>query len=281
MPTKFLSIAILDLYNGIPNEGMRCIQQILAHWQQTTGLLVRYTIYDVRQHLQVPDLGYDAYISSGGPGSPIASEGSQWETMYFDWLSSLQEYNLLARKAEQKQAFFICHSFQLLCRFLGVGTVCKRKSTAFGVFPIHVMHEAYLQQEPLLAGLGNPFYVVDSRDYQVIGIDALHLQLMGGEVLCIEKERPHVHLERAAMCIRFNAWFFGTQFHPEADAEGMRKYLLRDDKKEGIIAQYGLDKWQTMLDYLQHSDKICYTHQHLLPNFLTSVLQSKLLFEKV
>ncbi len=275
MAAMHLSIAILDLYNGIPNEGMRCIQQILLQWQSTSGITVKYTIYDVRTAMKVPDLQYDAYISTGGPGSPLASEGSPWEIRYFDWVNKLHQYNLQAAPAAQKQAFFICHSFQLLCRFLQVGQVCKRKSTAFGVFPVHALQAAYLQEEPLLAGLGNPFYVVDSRDYQVIGIDALHLESMGGKVLCIEKERPHIQLERAAMCIRFNAWFFGTQFHPEADAEGMRKYLLRDDKKAGIIAQHGVDKWQTMLDYLQDVDKIMCTYQQLLPNFLTSVVEAK------
>jgi GMP synthase-like glutamine amidotransferase len=225
--------------------------------------------------MQVPDLSYDAYISTGGPGSPLFSEGNEWEKLYFDWLSRLQEYNLLAQKAEQKPAFFICHSFQLLCRFLGVGTVCKRKSTAFGVFPVHALDDANGYDEPLLAGLGNPFYVVDSRDYQVVGVDTEHLQSIGGKMLCIEKERPHVHLERAAMCIRFNAWFFGTQFHPEADAAGMRKYLLRDDKKAGIIAQHGVEKWQQMLDYLQHDDKINLTYQQMLPNFLASVWRCK------
>jgi hypothetical protein len=41
----------------------------------------------VRQKNEVPDLTYDIYISSGGPGSPLDSIGSDWEAAYFSWLS--------------------------------------------------------------------------------------------------------------------------------------------------------------------------------------------------
>jgi hypothetical protein len=34
------------------------------------------------------------------------------------------------------------------------------------------------------------------------------------------------------MSIRFNDYFIGSQFHPEADAIGMKIYLEREDKKK-------------------------------------------------
>jgi len=43
----------------------------------------------------------------------------------------------------------------------------------------------------------DPFYAVDSRDYQVIEPDHQQLQRIGATILAIEKERPHVLLERA------------------------------------------------------------------------------------
>ena len=39
----------------------------------------------------------------------------------------------------KKFVFLICHSFQLACRYFEIGEVIKRKSTAFGVFPIHML----------------------------------------------------------------------------------------------------------------------------------------------
>jgi homoserine O-succinyltransferase len=54
--------------------------------QADCQLNIVYHIFDVRSKNEVPDLSYDAYISSGGPGSPIDSAGSIWEEkiLWFD-----------------------------------------------------------------------------------------------------------------------------------------------------------------------------------------------------
>ena len=51
-------------------------------------------------------------------------------------------------------------------RYFNVGVISKRKSTAFGVFPIHMLEAG--KNEPIFEGLQDPFYAVDSRDYQVV-----------------------------------------------------------------------------------------------------------------
>ena len=263
-------IAILDLYEGQPNQGMRCIREIIDHWASVNATDLVYEEFDVRQKLEVPDTSFDMYISSGGPGSPLDSEGSEWEAQYFSWLAAIENWN---RNSEQpkKHVFFICHSFQLACRHYGIANVCKRNSTAFGVFPVHLLEEGL--HEPVFRGLQDPFYSVDSRDFQVIEPDNEKMEAMGASILAIEKDRPHVPYERAVMGIRFNPYFVGTQFHPEADAEGMRMYLLRDDKKQTVIENHGEPKWQSMIEQLQDPDKILWTHNHVLPNFLDLALK--------
>jgi hypothetical protein len=77
-----------------------------------------------------------------------------------------------------------------------------------------------------------------------------------------------VPLERAIMGLRFNDYMVGTQFHPEADAPGMSRYLQRPDKKQMVIKNHGLEKWQSMIEQLNDPDKILYTYSHILPNFL-------------
>jgi hypothetical protein len=114
----------------------------------------------------------------------------------------------------------------------------------------------------------DPFYAVDSRDYQVIEPDHQQLQRIGASILAIEKERPQVLLERAIMAIRFNEYMIGTQFHPEADASGMSLYLQTNEKKKTIIENYGLEKWEQMITHLNDPDKILFTNSHILPNFL-------------
>lgn len=264
--TRKIRVAILDLYEGQPNQGMRCIRELINTWGEMQQLDVAYEEFDVRQKLAVPDTSFDMYISSGGPGSPLDTEGSEWEKAYFQWLNSVEQWNQQAEVAVKKHILFICHSFQLACRHYQVGLVCKRKSTSFGVFPIHMLEDG--QEEVLFEGLKDPFYAVDSRDYQVIQPNHDRLHEMGGRILAIEKMRPHVPYERAVMAIRFNDHFIGTQFHPEADAIGMSMYLQREDKKQQVIENHGEAKWSSMVEQLQDPEKIMWTYSHIIPNFL-------------
>ena len=120
----------------------------------------------------------------------------------------------------------------------------------------------------LLEKLKNPFYAVDSREYQVTEPNFDAISSRGGKILALEKLRPHVDLERSIMAIRINEYFIATQFHPEADATGMSMYLQREDKKETVIANHGESKWKSMIEHLEDPNKISYTNNHILPNFL-------------
>jgi GMP synthase-like glutamine amidotransferase len=262
-----IRIAILDLYEGQPNQGMRCIRQIIREWSEFHSIETVTEEFEVRLNQQVPDLSFDIYISSGGPGSPLESEGSAWESVYFNWYQQIEEWNKDSRNTDKKFIFFICHSFQLICRHLRVGDISKRKSTAFGVFPVHVTLEG--QKDQVFAGLRDPFYVVDSRDYQVTLPDFNKLKMLGAEILCIEKYRPHVPYAQALMGVRFNDYMVGTQFHPEADAIGMSMYLQTEEKKKTVIENHGLEKWTSMVEHLNDPDKIMWTYSIILPNFLT------------
>lgn len=261
-------IAVLDMYNGVPNEGMRCIREILADYGDRNGLRLEVHEYEVRQQQQTPDLSYDIYLSTGGPGSPVDSEGSEWEKAYFGLVQALLHWN--EKEALKKPMLFICHSFQLMCRYFGLGQVCRRKSAAFGVFPVHKVRTG--DQESSFRLLPDPFYIVDSRHWQVISLQQDKMEAMGAQVLAIEKERPHVPLERAVMAIRFTPHFLGTQFHPEADAAGMRKYLLEEDKRDHVIHHYGEAKYQSMLEQLTDPEKIMLTHNRLIPTFLNDII---------
>jgi homoserine O-succinyltransferase/O-acetyltransferase len=225
----------------------------------------------VRLSKKIPDLSYDIYISSGGPGSPLDSVGSEWEQAYFGWLKEVERYNEDPACPARRQVLFICHSFQLICRHYGIAEVTSRRSTAFGVFPVHLLEGA--AEEPVFSGLQDPFYAVDSRSYQVIQPDYRRIAEMGGHLLAIEKERPHVPLERAIMAVRFNDAMIGTQFHPEADPTGMSMYLRREDRKKTVIAEHGEEKWKSMVDQLEDPDKIRWTYSHIIPNFLAYALQ--------
>lgn len=269
---KTIKIAILDLYNGIENQGMRCIREILNQFSDLNHLELKIDEFDVRQKIEIPSLNYDIYISTGGPGSPIESKGEEWDNKYFEWLHGVETFNSNPQNVMKKKIFLICHSFQLVCREYKVALVSKRKSTSFGVFPIHAFHSAL--QEPVFEGLNDPFYAVDSRDYQVTEPNHAVLQGLGASILAIEKARPHVPLERAIMAIRFNENMIGCQFHPEADATGMLLHLQTPEKKQSVIDNYGFDKWESMINQLNDPDKIMFTYSHILPNFLMRAVKS-------
>lgn len=261
-----LRVAILDLYEGQPNQGMRCIREILNQWSEFQQVEIHFDEFEVRLKQEVPDMSYDVFISSGGPGSPLESEGSEWEKAYFGWLHQVEEWNANEENGNKKFVFFICHSFQLACRHYGVGTINKRNSTSFGVYPVHVLPMG--QADPVFKGLRDPFYVVDSRDYQVIDPHFEKLAMAGAQILCIEKYRPHVPYAQAIMGLRFNEYMIGTQFHPEADAIGMSMYLQKEEKKKIVIETHGEEKWKSMIEQLNDPDKIMMTYAHILPNFL-------------
>ncbi len=263
---RSVKVAILDLYEGFPNQGMRCIRTILQEWADSNDLELQSDEFDVRLKNELPDTSYDIYISSGGPGDPLVSRFEDWDIAWCRWLDKMERWNANPSNSQKKYIFFICHSFQLASRYFNVGLVSKRRSTAFGVFPLHMLEAG--KDEPVFDGLRDPFYGVDSRDYQVIQPNHDLLNEMGAKILCIEKSRPHVPYERALMAIRFNEYMIGTQFHPEADAPGMSLYLQTEEKRKTVIESHGEDKLISMLKHLNDPDKIMWTYSHILPNFL-------------
>lgn len=270
---KKIKVAVIDMNNGAANQGMRGIIEILGKYQQEHDVEFALEIFDLRQKGELPGMEHNLYISTGGPGSPYDGEGQEWENRFFDLLEKLHERNLNTEQ-EKKYVFLICHSFQLACRKFGLGNVTERKSNAFGIFPINLTEAG--EEEPYFKGLTNPFYSVDSRDWQVVEPDERAFENLGAKILALEKERPNVDLERCIMAIRFSDEILGTQFHPEADPTGMRMHLLRDDKKKSIIENHGEEKYYDMLDSLEHPERISLTQSVILPNFITKAISNTL-----
>ncbi|WP_316790718.1 glutamine amidotransferase-related protein [Pedobacter frigoris] len=269
-----VKVAVIDMNNGAPNQGMRGIQEILLrykeHCQENMGIDMSFEVFDLRQKGEIPSLAFDIYISSGGPGSPYDGEGQKWENDFFNLLDGIEAHNL--KNDQKKHVFLICHSFQMACRKYNLGKVIRRRSTAFGIFPVFLTEEG--EEDLIFNGLPNPFYTVDSRDWQVINPEDLAFSNSDATVLALEKERPHVDLERCVMSVRFTKEIVGTQFHPEADPVGMKMYLLRDDKKNAIVENHGAHKYNDMLLSLDNPNKIKLTQSIILPNFLNEAVNA-------
>ena len=73
---------------------------------------------------------------------------------------------------------------------------------------------------------------VDSREWQLVQPNRKVFKKLGAKILSLEKIRTHVELERAIMAIRFSPEMVGTQFHPEADPEGMKKHFSVEENRK-------------------------------------------------
>ncbi|WP_439554481.1 type 1 glutamine amidotransferase [Flavobacterium macrobrachii] len=255
-----IRVAVLDMYNGEPNQGMRCIIDIINRFNQ----MVTFQIFDIRGKSEFPDIKkFDIYISTGGPGNPLEGDGN-WDLKWYDFIDQLWQWN--KEQKTKKHVLFICHSFQMACHHFGLATLNKRKSTSFGVMTIHKTEDG--TTDPVLEGLQNPFYAIDSRDYQVVQPKLSIFKKKGAQIIALEKIRNHVEYERAIMGVRFSDKFVGLQFHPEADALSFVANLKSKEKRENIIAMKGKTKFRDMLEDLLDEDKIYKTNETIIPNFL-------------
>ncbi len=256
-----IRIAILDMYNGEPNQGMRCIIDIINRFNQ----IVSFQIFDIRGKNEFPNIEkFDIYISTGGPGNPLEGDGN-WDLKYYALIDQLNEWN--TKNKTKKHVLFICHSFQMACYHFGLAQITKRKSTSFGVMTIHKTEDGLT--DPILEGLNNPFYAIDSRDYQVVQPKLSIFKKKGAHIIALEKIRDHRgDYERAIMGVRFTEHFIGVQFHPEADALSFIANLKNKEKRDKIIAMKGRTKFRNMLEDLLDEEKIFKTNETIIPNFL-------------
>ena len=272
---KGIKVALLDMNNHHVNQGMRNIKEISQAFKENADEDVSIELFDVRYKNEIPNIAdFDIFISSGGPGNPH-KEGYEWEEKFANFLDAIWDHN--RNNDHKKFLFLVCHSFQLASIHWNIGNICKRKSYSFGVMPIHKTEDG--ANDFLLKNLPNPFYAVDSRSYQFIEADEDKMEKMGMKIMAMEKVRPHIHLERAVMAIRFSEEIFGTQFHPEADPKGMLENLKDNKNKDAMIENYGMEKYLETIDRMDDPDKIVLTQAQILPRFLKHAAQQILKFE--
>jgi homoserine O-succinyltransferase/O-acetyltransferase len=264
-----LRVAILDLNNNVPNRGTTYLKRMVEAY----GSLVEYEVFDVRFKNEIPDTSFDIYISSGGPGSPYDYTGG-WDKPYFDLCDKLWEHNKNPLVESKKYVFFICHSFQLACLHFKIGEVTNRKSISFGTFPCN--KTTLGESESFLNKLKDPFWIADFRDWQVVNADDMFMRENGFKIVALEKERPHVDLPRAIMAIRFSDEMFGTQFHPEADADGMLTHFNEAERKAQVVNNHGEERYNQMIHDLSDQSKINHTHKVILPSFLNNAIENLL-----
>lgn len=258
-----VKLAILDMNNDAPNQGLRCIAETVSSFSED----VDYQIFNVRAKNELPDTSFDIYISSGGPGSPL--DDGAWRQPYLKLMQELWDYN--KTDSEQKKfVFFICYSFQVMCHYFELGEIKPRRSTSFGILRVHQTKKGH--NDLIFKGLDDPFFAVDSRDWQLIQPRLKVFKEHGATILSLEKIRTHVELERAIMAVRFSDEFVGTQFHPEAEPKSMEAFFALEENKKVVIDSFGEEKYNEMMDRMDDPEKIALTYQTILPKFIQNAI---------
>ncbi len=272
MVKKEIKVAIIDLYNNEVNEGIRCLKEIVSESNRNKNLIpVNYDRFETRYKDEIPDLGYDIFISSGGPGSPFEGVEQKWEHDYFSLVNKIWNYNQ-RRSEKKKYIFFICHSFQMMARYFKFAEVNRRHEKSFGVLPFRRTDAGI--NDPILKNLLDTFYAADFRQYQVVQKNQRVLDELGGKILALELEDKGKQYESAIMAVRISNEIVGIQFHPEADPMSMLYHLKQDERKNSVIEKSGEDKYFEMFSFLEDPDKLKLTRETVLPIFLESAIES-------
>lgn len=269
MNKRKIKAAVIDLYNNEKNEGMRCINEIISSLNNDE-VNVQLDVFETRYKNVVPDLSYDIYVSSGGPGSPFEGEGSEWEEKYFKLIDSIWNHN--QSSDNKKYIFFICHSFQMMARYFKFAEITKREKKSFGVLPVQLTDAG--KNDPMLAGLNDIFYAADFREWQVVNPDKDLFEDMKADILALEVDPNKEEKDLALMAVRITQEIAGTQFHPEADPNSMMYHFLQEERKKFVVDNFGEEKYNEMIKLLDEDDKIKLTRKTILPSFLNHAVEN-------
>ena len=193
---RFIDVAVLDMNHGWPNLGhdstLRAIHDAacdLAPHLLPRGLAVRVISFEVRRDLRIPEPPngrFSVYVGTGGPGhlDPRLNDGSSpgaqgirenpaWERPLFDLFEAI-------RVDESAALVAVCHTFGLMCRWLGIADPVLRGpdkgGKSAGILENILTDEALVH--PWFARLsrqvpeGRRIRILDSRLYDLIPVPA-------------------------------------------------------------------------------------------------------------
>ncbi len=282
-----LDIAILDMHHGWPNLGHDAIgygiQNIVCDLTpalRAAGLRVRVLSYDVRRGQQIPELPgvrHAIYVGTGGPGhldprlNDGVSEGSQgikedpgWEPALFALFDAI-------RADRQAALLAVCHTFGVMCRWLGIADVVLRGADKGGKISgvaDNVLSDAALEH-PWFCRLaqelpdGRHLKVLENRLYDLIprtplaeGIVPLSYETVGaggpaGEGLtAVEVTRdPDGVMPR----------ILGVNHHPEIVNRARQLTILKKRMDRGAVtAEWYAERTQALTDVIgdEHGEQL-------------------------
>ena len=188
----FIDIAVLDMHAGWPNLGHGAILQAMQNALcdisgplREAGIGFRALSYDIRGGLVIPEPPggrHALYVGTGGPGhldprrNDGRSEGSQgirddpsWEPRLFGLFDAI-------RASRSAALLAVCHTFGVMCRWLGVADAVLRgpdkggKSTGIveNVLTDEALAHPWFSRFSAELADGRRLFVLDNRLYDLV-----------------------------------------------------------------------------------------------------------------
>lgn len=258
---RVLDVAMLDMHHGWPNLGHEALVHVLQNAVcdlreplLRARLNVRVISYDVRrgQALPEPPGGrHTIYLGTGGPGhlDPAVNDGRDgsqgidenpaWEARLFTLFDAI-------RGDQRASLFAVCHTFGVMCRWLGAADAVLRGAEKGGK-SIGVRHNVLSHEgqghpwfKPFAQTLGTAarFPVLDNRLYDLIpfGAAPAGVKLLARE--CLDDGAAgdaitmvEVSDDRAEVIPRI----LGVNHHPEIVNRQRQLVLLEKKRARGGV----------------------------------------------
>lgn len=259
-----IDVAVLDMHHGWPNLGhdaiVHGVQNAVCDLQSdlaAAGLRFRVLSYDVRRGARIPEGPggrHAIYLGTGGPGhldpakNDGVSPGSQGIREDPAWEGPLFRLFDRIRADDDAVLLAVCHTFGVMCRWLGVADAVLRGSEKGG------KSTGILENVLTPAAAAHPWFglfarelpdrrrlrILDSRLYDLIphteplpeGITAIAYEALGvggpaGNALTMME----VARDRAGKMPRI----FGVNHHPEIVNRPRQLTILRKRMERGEV----------------------------------------------
>lgn len=270
-----LSLCLVDMNNGVPNEATRCFTRIFEAFQAKVlqanpGLEISFEHVQPRNLGQLPSRHVDLVLSSGGPGAPTDGYEEPWCTGYRKFLDGVIDRNLgqnQSGRADAPGLFAVCHSFEIAVTHFGFARLVPRSTLKFGVFP------AYVTEEGASSVLFEPFddrrlFTWEHRNFETVDLDVSALQRLGGKLLATESRPGGTDKGQGLMAFDFGPGIIGTQFHPEADRPGVIAWINRPEHAMALKDAYGNSLYERMMQTLKDPSRLARTYALAIPSWL-------------
>ncbi len=272
---RIVDVALLDMHHGWPNLGHEALADViqsavcdLREPLGRVGLSVRVVSYDVRRSGALPEAPggrHAIYVGTGGPGhlDPHCNdgrEGSQGIVEDAAWEAPLFALFDRIREDERASLFAICHSFGVMCRWLGVADAVLRGADKGGK-SVGVRHNQLSEdgrQHPWFGrfaqGLrdGQRFPVLDNRLYDLMPTGAAPQDV---RVLAVECDEAGVPGEAVTMVEVDEGSrgavprILGVNHHPEI-VNRKRQLALLEKKRArgGVNEEWFAERWAALTE---------------------------------